>query len=78
MVSTRYCDIKINIRDCTYNDSCNYYLKFIYGYPEKKNFKKLYGVHFNFIKAHYVLLNSHILYNMISIVKVKQQHQPRH
>ena len=42
MVSTSYYDLKINIRDCTYNDSCNYYLKFIYGYPENvfKNFTK--------------------------------------
>ena len=41
MVSTSYCDMKINIRDCTYNDSYNYYLKFIYGYPEKTFLKTL-------------------------------------
>ena len=41
MVSTSYCGMKIYIRDCTYNDSCNYYLKFIYGYPEKYFLKTL-------------------------------------
>ena len=77
MVNMRYCDMKINIREYTYNDSCNYYLK-LYTDIRKNIFKKLCGVYFNFINAHYVLINSHILYNMISIVKIKQQHQPQH
>ena len=60
MVSKSCCDMKINICDCTYNDSCNYYLKFIYGYLENI-FKKLYGVYFNLISSLYATKLAHFI-----------------
>ena len=46
--------------------------------PSLRKVSRIWRTDISPIHVDYVLLNSHILYNMILIVKVKQQHQHQH